>query len=99
MNSLKELIKSINEQIQNSDFKYDDILGDSEYLEDILWIMALEKMPNYVQKDQLEQFFDETEKSFKESTFKKFIPNYEEFLRELESDFWASVMLGDVDME
>ncbi|MDR0281992.1 MAG: hypothetical protein LBI53_01350 [Candidatus Peribacteria bacterium] len=62
-------------------------------------MMALEKMPNYVPGDQLEQFFDETEESFKESTFKKFIPDYEAFLYELESDFWASVMLGDVDME
>jgi hypothetical protein len=62
-------------------------------------MMALEKMPVYVPADQLEAFVNASEQNFKESTFKKFIPNYEQFLRELESDFRASVMLGDVDLE
>ena len=98
MTTLKELKQKINSVLASSEVD-DEMLQDSEYVSAMLDMMALQKMPAYVPDDLLEAFVTESEQSFKESTFKKFIPDYEEFLRDLEADFWASVMLGDVDIE
>jgi len=98
MKSLKELVAHLVSSVEASDID-DTLLRDPDYISGMLQISALEKIPAYISDDQLEAFVDASEKSFKESTFKQFIPDYETFLRELEADFWAGVMLGDVEME
>jgi hypothetical protein len=98
MNSVNELIKKINTDLQTVEME-DKELKDPQYVADVIQFLALEKIPAYVPADQLETFFNASEQNFKESTFKKFIPDYEQFLRELESDFRASVMLGDMELD
>ncbi|MDR0369679.1 MAG: hypothetical protein LBH96_04125 [Candidatus Peribacteria bacterium] len=97
MNTVKELVSKINQDILS--LRVSERLKNPNYISSLLQSMALEKIVYYIPEDQLEEFVNESEKSFKESTFKKFIPNYEEFLRELEADFWASVILSDIGID
>jgi hypothetical protein len=50
-------------------------------------------MPNFVKKDKFEEFVDESEKIYKEETFKKYIDNYSEFLGNVESEFYNGLLL------
>ena len=94
MNNLKELINKVYEDLQESDWiqqypelKQKDVV--SEELQDI----ALDIMPNFVEKDKLEEFVEESEKNYKEETFKQYISNYSEFLEKVEEEFYKSLLL------
>ena len=45
-------------------------------------------MPKFVEKNKLEEFVDESEKIYKEETFKKYISNYSKFLDNVEQEFY-----------
>ena len=55
--------------------------------------IALDIMPRFVEKNKLEEFVNESEKSYTESTFKKYINNYSEFLDAVEQEFYNSLLL------
>ena len=50
-------------------------------------------MPNFVENDKLEEFVDESEKNYKEETFKKYITNYSEFLNNVEKEFYNGLLV------
>jgi hypothetical protein len=45
-------------------------------------------MPKFVEQDKLEEFVEDSEKDYKEETFKKYINNYSEFLDNVEQEFY-----------
>jgi hypothetical protein len=50
-------------------------------------------MPKFVEKNKLEEFVDESEKNYKEETFKKYINNYSEFLDKVEQEFYNGLLM------
>jgi len=94
MNTLKELVNKIYTDLQKSDWikKYPDLTEKGIVWDIIQWI-ALNIMPNFVKKDKFEEFVDESEKIYKEETFKKYIDNYSEFLGNVESEFYNGLLL------
>ncbi|MBR7036403.1 hypothetical protein IKI14_00605 [bacterium] len=50
-------------------------------------------MPKFVEKGKLEEFVDESEKSYTETTFKKYITNYSEFLDSVEQEFYNGLLM------
>lgn len=94
MNTLKELINKIYTDLQKSDWikQYPDLI-EKDVVAEIIQDLALEMMPNFVQKGRLEEFVEESEKSYKEETFKKYIPNYSEFLNSVESEFYNGLLV------
>jgi hypothetical protein len=89
MNSLKELIDKIYNDLQKSDWieQYPD-LSEKDIVAEIIQNITLEMMPKFVEKDKLEKFVEESEKNYKEETFKKYIINYSEFLDNVEQEFY-----------
>ena len=61
-----------------------------DYIQDL----ALDMMPEFVNENELDIFVDESEKNYKESTFKKFIHNYSDFLNHVESEFYSSLLFS-----
>jgi len=51
-------------------------------------------MPQFVEKGKLEEFVEESEKNYKEDTFKKYIVNYSEFLDKIELEFYNGLLVG-----
>ena len=94
MNTLKELVNKIYTDLQKSDWikKYPDLTEKGIVWDIIQWI-ALNIMPNFVKKNKFEEFVDESEKFYKEETFKKYIDNYSEFLGNVESEFYNGLLL------
>lgn len=94
MNTLKELVNKIYTDLQKSDWikKYPDLTEKGIVWDIIQWI-ALNIMPNFVKKNKFEEFVDESEKFYKEETFKKYIDNYSEFLGNIESEFYNGLLL------
>lgn len=94
MNTLKELVNKIYTDLQKSDWikKYPDLTEKGIVWDIIQWI-ALNIMPNFVKKNKFEEFVDESEKFYKEETFKKYIDNYSEFLGNVESEFYNGLVL------
>lgn len=94
MNNLKELVTKVYKDLQKSDWihQYPE-LRQKDVVSDELQDIALDIMPIFVEKDKLEEFVDESEKNYKEETFKKYINNYSEFLDEVESEFYKSLLL------
>ena len=94
MNTLKELINKIYTDLQKSDWikQYPDLI-EKDVVAEIIQDLALEMMPNFVQKGRLEEFVEESENSYKEETFKKYIPNYSEFLNSVESEFYNGLLV------
>ncbi len=89
MNTLKELFDKIYTDLQESDWvkQYPD-LTEKDVVAEVIQSLALEMMPKIVEKNKLEEFVNESEKSFTESTFKKYISNYPEFLNNVEQEFY-----------
>jgi beta-xylosidase len=89
MNTLKELVNKVYSDLQKSDWinQYPD-LSDKDVVAEIIQSLALEMMPNFVEKNKLEEFVEESEKIYKEETFKKYIANYSEFLDSVEKEFY-----------
>lgn len=98
MNSLKELLNKVYTDLQKSDWieQYPD-LSEKDIVAEVIQNIALEMMPKFVEKDKLEEFVDESEKEYKEETFKKYIPNYSEFLDNVEQEFykWLIVWMSE----
>lgn len=94
MNTLKELINKIYTDLQKSDWikQYPDF-SEKDIVAEILQSLALEMMPNFVEKNKLEEFVNESEKSYTEKTFKKYITNYSEFLNSVESEFYKGLLV------
>jgi hypothetical protein len=89
MNSLKELIYKIYNDLQKSDWveQYPD-LAEKNIVSEIIQNITLEMMPKFVDKNKLEEFVNESEKNYREDTFKKYITNYSEFLDNVEQEFY-----------
>ena len=94
MNTLKELVNKVYSDLQKSDWinQYPD-LSDKDVVAEIIQSLALEMMPNFVEKNKLEEFVEESEKSYKEETFKKYIVNYSEFLDNVEKEFYNGLLV------
>ena len=50
-------------------------------------------MPNFIEKNKLEEFVESSEKSYKEETFKKYINNYSDFLDNVEQEFYNGLLV------
>lgn len=94
MNTLKELVTKIYTDLQESDWikQYPELTEKSLVWDIIQWI-ALDLMPNFVKKWQLEDFVNESEESYTETTFKKYIINYSEFLDNVEQEFYNWLLI------
>jgi len=94
MNNLKELINKVYKDLQESDWihQYPE-LREKDVVSDELQDIALDMMPNFVEKDKLEEFLDESEKNYKEETFKRYINNYSGFLDKVEEELYKSLLL------
>ncbi len=94
MDTLKELVSKIYNDLQKSDWieQYPD-LTEKDIVAEIIQNIALEMMPNFVQKGKLDEFVEESEKNYKEETFKKYIDNYSEFLDNVESEFYNGLLV------
>ena len=94
MNTLKELVDKIYTDLQESDWvkQYPD-LTEKDVVAEVIQGLALEMMPKIVEKNKLEEFVNESEKWFTESTFKKYIANYPEFLDNLEQEFYNWLLI------
>ena len=86
---MKNYEVAIYTDLQESDWvkQYPD-LTEKDVVAEVIQGLALEMMPKIVEKNKLEEFVNESEKSFTESTFKKYIANYPEFLDNLEQEFY-----------
>ena len=94
MNTLKDLLDKIYLDLQKSDWikEYPD-LSKKRFVADSLEAIALDIMPNFVDDDKLENFTDESEKAYKEETFKKYITNNSEFLDNVQQEFYNSLLM------
>ena len=95
MQSLKELREKIYKDLQGTDWinqypELNEISTLSEYLQEL----ALDMMPEFIEKDKLGEFVDASEKNYKESTFKEYIEDYNLFLDKVEEEFYNSLLLG-----
>lgn len=95
MNTLKDLVNKVYTELQTTDrvTEYPD-LTEKWYVADELQFIALDIMPHFIPKNKLNDFVENSEKSYTEETFKNFIPNYEEFLKEVENQFYQSLLVG-----
>lgn len=98
MNTLKELLNKVYLDLQKSDWlkEYPD-LSEKRVVADSLEAIALNIISNFIEKDKLEEFVEESEKNYKEKTFKRYITNYSEFLDNVEQEFykWLLVWLAE----
>ena len=94
MNTLKELVNKIYIDLQESDWvqQYPD-LTEKDVVAEVIQNLALEMIPNFVQKGKLEEFVDVSEKNYKEETFKKYIDNYSDFLDAVEQEFYNGLLV------
>ena len=94
MNTLKELLNKVYLDLQTSDRieEYPE-LSEKKNIADTLEAIALNSLQDFISEDKLDAFTDESEKSFTESTFKKYISNYPEFLNNVESEFYNGLLL------
>jgi len=94
METLKKLVNKIHTDLQKSDWikQYPDLTGKG-FVWDVVQNLALDIMPNFVKKDKLEEFVEESEKNYKEETFKKYVDNYSEFLDNVESEFYNGLLM------
>ena len=94
MNSLKELIDKIYNDLQKSEWieQYPD-LAEKDIVAEVVQNITLEMMPKFVEKSKLEEFVEDSEKDYKEETFKKYINNYSEFLDNVEQEFYNWLLM------
>ena len=90
MNKLKDLVKVVYNNLQESEWidEYPE-LKEMDVVAEIIQNIALEMLPDYVSKNKLEEFVDESEKSYNEKTFEKYVENYSNFLGDVEQEFYA----------
>ena len=94
MNSLKELIDKIYNDLQKSEWieQYPD-LAEKDIVAEVVQNITLDMMPKFVEQDKLEEFVENSEKDYKEETFKKYINNYSEFLDNVEQEFYNWLLM------
>ena len=94
MDRLKELVDKIYNDLQKSDWinEYPEF-KDKNVIAEIIQDMAIEIMPNYVGKGKLDEFVTESDKSYNEKTFKKYIKNYSSFLDDVELEFYSDMLV------
>lgn len=94
MNSLKELIDKIYNDLQKSEWieQYPD-LAEKDIVAEVVQNITLDMMPKFVEQDKLEEFVEDSEKDYKEETFKKYINNYSEFLDNVEQEFYNWLLM------
>ena len=94
MNTLKELLNKVYLDLQNSDRidEYPD-LSEKRIVAESLEAIALNIMPSFVDESSLEEFSEASEKSYTETTFKKYINNYSEFLDNVEQEFYNWLLM------
>lgn len=94
MERLKELVDKIYVDLQDTDWivQYPE-LSEKSILSEYIQESALEIMPWFVSKDKLEEFMDACDENFNESTFKKYIENYPEFLNSVEQEFYNWLLM------
>ena len=94
MQTLKELVTKVYTEFQTTDWaqEYPD-LTDIHILSDTLEDIALDSITDFVPKSQLKEFIEASEQNYTEDTFKKFIPNYEEFLNSVEQEFYNELLM------
>jgi len=94
MNSLKELIDKIYNDLQKSEWieQYPD-LAEKDIVAEVVQNITLDMMPKFVEQDKLEEFVENSEKDYKEETFKKYINNYAEFLNNVEQEFYNWLLM------
>ena len=94
MNTLKELLDKVYLNLQNSDWiKEHPDLSEKRVVADSLEAIALNIMPSFVDEKELEDFANKTEESYTETTFKKYINNYSEFLDNVEQEFYNGLLI------
>lgn len=94
MNSLKELFNKVYLDLQKSNWikEYPD-LSEKRVIADSLEVIALNMIPDFVEKDKLEIFVNDSEINYSEETFKKYITNYSEFLDNVEQEFYNWLLM------
>lgn len=94
MNSLKELLNKVYLDLQKSNWikEYPD-LSEKRVIADSLEVIALNMIPDFVEKDKLEIFVNDSEINYSEETFKKYITNYSEFLDNVEQEFYNWLLM------
>lgn len=94
MDTLRELVNKIYNDLQDSDRlnQYPD-LAEKDIVSEIIQTMALKMMPKFIEKSKLEEFVEESEKNYKEGTFKKYISDYTEFLGAVEQEFYNGLLM------
>ena len=99
MNTLKELVNNVYTDLQKSDWinQYPE-LTEKSTVSDILQWIALDMMPRFVESSNLEKFVNESEVNYTETTFKKYINNYPEFLNTVEQEFYNGLLVWLTEM-
>ena len=94
MNTLKELVNKVYNDLQESDWinEYPE-LNDRSVVANSIEDIALDTMPDFVEKSKLKDFVDESEKNYKEETFKKYVSTYSDFLENVENEFYNSLLM------
>lgn len=94
MNSLKELFNKVYLDLQKSNWikEYPD-LSEKRVIADSLEVIALNMIPDFVEKNKLEIFVNDSEINYSEETFKKYITNYSEFLDNVEQEFYNWLLM------
>lgn len=94
MNKLKELVDKVYLDLQSSDWikEYPELSKKRNVAEE-LEAIALSIMPDFVAEDDLDNFADECDQSYTETTFKKYIKNYSEFLNMVEQQFYNGLLI------
>ena len=94
MNTLKELLNKVYTDLQKSDRikEYPD-LSDKKVVADELEAIALNIMSGFVDEDMFDEFANASEESYTETTFKKYITNYSEFLDNVEQEFYNGLLM------
>ena len=68
-------------------------MSEKDIVAEIVQNISLETMPNFVEKNKLEEFVDASEKNYREETFKKYINNYSDFLDKVEQEFYNGLLV------
>ncbi len=99
MNTLKELVNNVYTDLQKSDWinQYPE-LTEKSTVSDILQWITLDMMPRFVESSNLEKFVNESEVNYTETTFKKYINNYPEFLNTVEQEFYNGLLVWLTEM-
>lgn len=94
MNTLKDLVNKVYSDLQTSNWiiQYPE-LSKKKYLGEYLEALALANLEDFISEDSIDDFENESEENFKESTFKKYIKDYSKFLNAVENEFYNWLIL------